>query len=140
MATKSDYQGGKSFGQLKKQQENDLDRVADEFRSELDDATIEKYKQKFMLYDVNNSGDIDEFELKLMMEKIGQPKTHLELKKMIQEVDSTGKGTINFRDFLIMMTGKKSSILQKILMFEELAKKPETPKGPPPKKSIQDFL
>eukprot|EP01132_Coremiostelium_polycephalum_P004862 gene4862-6059_t len=140
MATKSDYQGGKQYGQVKKQQENDLDRVADEFRSELDDATIEKYKQKFMLYDVNNSGDIDEFELKLMMEKIGQPKTHLELKKMIQEVDSTGKGTINFRDFLQMMTGKKSSILQKILMFEDLAKKPETPKGPPPKKSIQDFL
>ncbi|EFA82596.1 calcium-binding protein [Heterostelium album PN500] len=139
MATKN-YQGGKVHGQVLKQQENSLDSIADEFRTELDDATIQKYKEKFMLYDVNNSGDIDLYELQLMMEKIGQTKTHLELKKMIAEVDSTGKGTINFRDFLIMMTGKKSSILQKILMFEELAKKPETPKGPPPKKSISDFL
>ncbi|GAM28137.1 hypothetical protein SAMD00019534_113130 [Acytostelium subglobosum LB1] len=139
-ATTKNYQGGKVHGQILKSQEASLDSIAAEFASELDEATIEKYKAKFMLYDINNSGDIDQYELQLMMEKIGQTKTHLELKKMIAEVDSTGKGTINFRDFLVMMTGKKSSILQKILMFEELAKKPETPKGPPPKKSISDFL
>ncbi|KAF2071897.1 hypothetical protein CYY_006776 [Polysphondylium violaceum] len=139
MASTKNYQGGKAFGALKKQQEATLDQICDEFRAELDEATISKYKAQFISYDVNNSGDIDLYELQLMMEKIGQTKTHLELKKMIQEVDSTGTGTINFRDFLIMMTGKKSSILQKILMFEEMAKKPETPKGLPPKRSIADL-
>eukprot|EP01133_Synstelium_polycarpum_P011505 gene11505-13422_t len=139
MSTKN-YQGGKAHGAQLKQQESSLDSIAAEFAAEVDEATLEKYKQKFILYDVNNSGDIDQYELQLMMEKIGQTKTHLELKKMISEVDTTGKGTINFRDFLVMMTGKKSSILQKILMFEEMARKPETPTGRPPKKSIQDFL
>ena len=32
-------------------------------------------------------------ELKRMMEKLGQAKTHLELKKMIAEVDTTNSGT-----------------------------------------------
>ena len=31
-------------------------------------------------------------ELKRMMEKLGQAKTHLELKKMIAEVDKTNSG------------------------------------------------
>jgi len=32
-------------------------------------------------------------ELKRMMEKLGQTKTHLELKRMIAEVDLDGSGT-----------------------------------------------
>ena len=34
----------------------------------------------------------DIMELKRMMEKLGQAKTHLELKKMIAEVDQTNSG------------------------------------------------
>ena len=34
----------------------------------------------------------DIMELKRMMEKLGQAKTHLELKKMIAEVDTTNSG------------------------------------------------
>ena len=34
----------------------------------------------------------DMMELKRMMEKLGQAKTHLELKKMIAEVDTNGSG------------------------------------------------
>lgn len=41
----------------------------------------------------NNFVLIDIMELKRMMEKMGQAKTHLELKKMIAEVDTTKKGT-----------------------------------------------
>ena len=33
-------------------------------------------------------------ELKMMMEKLGQAKTHLELKKMIAEVDRENRGLI----------------------------------------------
>ena len=35
---------------------------------------------------------VDMMELKRMMEKLGQPKTHLELKKMIAEVDTNNSG------------------------------------------------
>jgi len=134
---------GKAFGQLKNQQSSDLDSICREFASEASAADLEKWKKKFIEYDLDASGDIDIMELKLMMEKLGQAKTHLELKKMITEVDTVGKGTISFRDFLTMMTGKKSSILQKILMFEELAAKqnPPTPKKGdlPAKKSLTDL-
>jgi len=47
-----------------------------------------------------------------MLEKIGQPKTHLELKKMIKEVDKTNSGTISYREFLEMMLGSKHSVLR----------------------------
>lgn len=51
-------------------------------------------------------------ELKQMLEKLGQAKTHMELKKMIKEVDTVGHGTINYRDFVNMMLGGKSSVLK----------------------------
>jgi allograft inflammatory factor 1 len=43
---------------------------------------------------------IDEMELKQMLEKLGTPKTHKEVKKMIHEVDTTDSGTISYREFL----------------------------------------
>jgi len=103
---------------------------------------LQKWKAKFIEIDLNNSGDIDEMELKYMFEKLGTPKTHLELIKMIAEVDSTNTGSITFRDFIKMMTGNKSSVLQKVLMFEGLAKKGSAPasKDPPPKKTLADLL
>lgn len=54
----------------------------------------------------------DFMELKQMLEKIGQPKTHLECKKMIKEIDKTGSETINYREFLDMMLGSKNSVLR----------------------------
>uniref|UniRef100_A0A3B4EY64 EF-hand domain-containing protein n=1 Tax=Pundamilia nyererei TaxID=303518 RepID=A0A3B4EY64_9CICH len=38
-------------------------------------------------YDTGKDGFIDLMELKLMMEKLGAPQTHLGLKNMIKEVD-----------------------------------------------------
>lgn len=38
----------------------------------------------------------DIMELKRMMEKLGQAKTHLELKKMIAEVDTTNSGIVKW--------------------------------------------
>ncbi len=40
---------------------------------------------------------VDIMELKRMMEKLGQAKTHLELKKMIAEVDTTNSGMLRLR-------------------------------------------
>jgi len=134
---------GKAFGELKNRQEQDLDSILKEFESKAEPEKLQRYRDMFLTYDVNASGDIDEMELKYMLEKMGQPKTHLELQKMIKEVDTTGKGAINFRDFLSMMCGKTSSILQKIILFNELAAKqnPTTPaKGDlPVKKSLKDL-
>lgn len=40
-------------------------------------------------------------ELKRMMEKLGQAKTHLELKKMIAEVDTNNSGRGLFRQLCL---------------------------------------
>lgn len=97
---RSNPQGGKAFGQKLRVAESDLDRIGREFRarnSNVDDALLEKYKQKFMLYDSDHNGELGIDELKYMMEKLGQPKTHLELKKMIAQVDKSGSGTIEYQ-------------------------------------------
>lgn len=54
----------------------------------------------------------DMMGLKRMMEKLGVPKTHLELKKMIVEVTGGSSNTINYRDFVKMMLGKRSAVLK----------------------------
>jgi Ca2+-binding EF-hand superfamily protein len=41
-------------------------------------------------------------ELKIMMEKLGAPQTHLGLKAMIAEVDEDNDGKISFREFLLI--------------------------------------
>eukprot|EP00055_Hartaetosiga_balthica_P003166 m.6731 g.6731 ORF g.6731 m.6731 type:complete len:144 (-) comp2645_c0_seq1:82-513(-) len=141
-----DAQGGKKFGLLKKQQEADLDELNQKILDGIDykdvenlEEKLEVYKKQFIDFDEDHSGDIDMMELKRMMEKMGQPKTHLELKKMIAEVDSHNSGTIHYDDFLNMMLGSKSSVLKLILMFESKKKEKEVPKGLPPKKSLADL-
>ena len=54
----------------------------------------------------------DMMGLKRMMEKLGVPKTHLEMKKMISEVTGGSSDTINYRDFVKMMLGKRSAVLK----------------------------
>ncbi|XP_065067827.1 allograft inflammatory factor 1-like [Rhopilema esculentum] len=147
MSGSKDYQGGKAFGQLRQTQENDLDAInllymddADNLEEYPDLAEkLDAYKKQFMEFDEDNSGDIDIMELKRMMEKLGQAKTHLELKKMISEVDTRNSGTIDYKDFLTMMLGKKSSVLKLILMFEEKKKGKERPKGPAPKRDLSSL-
>ena len=53
-------------------------------------------------YNVSRSGTISLEELKVMMEKLGAPQTHLGLKAMINEVDEDDDGAISFREFLMI--------------------------------------
>jgi allograft inflammatory factor 1 len=138
--------GGRAFGQLRKGQEAALDEMNQNYLSSGDYDDVEdledklgSYKRQFMEFDENNSGDIDIMELKRMMEKLGQAKTHLELKKMIAEVDTNNSGTIHYNEFLDMMLGKKSTVLKLILLFEEMKKAKEVPKGLPPKRALTDL-
>ncbi|XP_069124189.1 allograft inflammatory factor 1-like [Argopecten irradians] len=139
-------QGGKFYGQLKNRQNEELTEInqtylEDESLQEIEDLPekLVKYKDQFMEFDLDNSGDIDIMELKQMMEKLDCAKTHLELKKMIAEVDTTGSGTILYREFLDMMLGGKSTVLKLILMFEEKMREKERPSGPPPKRDLSSL-
>ncbi|KAM4527352.1 allograft inflammatory factor 1-like [Odontesthes bonariensis] len=140
----SNLQGGKAFGLLKEQQRQKLEEVNKEYledqkyRDEEDLAQkLEGLKNKYAEFDLNDQGDIDLMGLKRMMEKLGVPKTHLELKKMIVEVTGGSSNTINYRDFVKMMLGKRSAVLKLVLIFEDKANGTTgKPDGPPPKRDI----
>ncbi|XP_062954187.1 allograft inflammatory factor 1 [Cynocephalus volans] len=146
MSQTRDLQGGKAFGLLKIQQEERLDEINKQF---LDDpkyssdehlpAKLEAFKKKYMEFDLNGNGDIDIMSLKRMLEKLGVPKTHLELKKLIREVSGSSVESFSYPDFLTMMLGKRSAILKMILMYEEKAREQEKPTGPPAKRAISEL-
>ncbi|XP_063288537.1 allograft inflammatory factor 1-like [Pelobates fuscus] len=144
MTSNNRIQGGKAFGILKAQQEIRLEEVNQEFLTDekyKDDEDLEEklmcFKKKYMDFDLNDQGEIDMMGLKMMMEKLGVPKTHLEVKKMIAEVTGGISDTICYRDFVKMMLGKKSAVLKLIMMFEGRANEAcPKPTGPPPKRDI----
>ncbi|XP_075690786.1 allograft inflammatory factor 1-like [Rhinoderma darwinii] len=110
----------------------------------MDEDDIEEkltsFKKKFMEFDLNDQEEIDMMGLKMMMEKLGVPKTHLEVKKMIAEVTGGISDAISYRDFIKMLLGKRSSILKIIMMFEGKANEaPAKPVGPPPRRDISSL-
>jgi len=140
------HQGGKAYGEYLKKWENQLDEINQSYLDDPDyndeddvKERLQSYKNQFIECDRDLSGDLDIQDVKYMMEKLGQAKTHLEIKKMIAEVDNSGKGTINYGDFVLMMLGPKSSVLKLILMFEEKMKPKEKPKGLPPQRSLDSL-
>lgn len=73
---------------------------------------IKEYRKIFQKYDVDRSNFIDLMELKLMMEKLGEPQTHLGLKDMIKAVDEDSDGQISFREFMLIFKFAKEGTLQ----------------------------
>ncbi len=55
-------------------------------------------------FDSGKDGFIDLMELKLMMEKLGAPQTHLGLKNMIKEVDEDYDGKLSYREVCVFFT------------------------------------
>uniref|UniRef100_A0A1A8EHS8 EF-hand domain family, member D1 n=1 Tax=Nothobranchius korthausae TaxID=1143690 RepID=A0A1A8EHS8_9TELE len=74
--------------------------------------TIKDLEAMFKRYDTGRDGFIDLMELKLMMEKLGAPQTHLGLKNMIKEVDEDFDGKLSFREFLLIFRRAAAGELQ----------------------------
>uniref|UniRef100_A0A8C6H884 EF hand domain containing 2 n=1 Tax=Mus spicilegus TaxID=10103 RepID=A0A8C6H884_MUSSI len=73
---------------------------------------IKDMEKMFKQYDAGRDGFIDLMELKLMMEKLGAPQTHLGLKSMIQEVDEDFDSKLSFREFLLIFRKAAAGELQ----------------------------
>lgn len=73
---------------------------------------IKEYQATFNRYDVGHDGYLDLTELKIMMEKIGAPQTHIGLKGMIAEIDEDNDGKISFREFLLIYRKANAGELQ----------------------------
>merc|ERR1712159_440260 len=72
----------------------------------LTEEQMEEIREAFGLFDGDQSGAIDVRELKAAMRALGFEVKNEELKKMVSDVDNDGNGTIEFSEFLQMMTGK----------------------------------
>ncbi|KAL3874268.1 hypothetical protein ACJMK2_037308 [Sinanodonta woodiana] len=64
------------------------------------------FKEAFSLFDKDGDGSITTKELGTVMRSLGQNPTEAELQDMINEVDADGNGTIDFQEFLTMMSNK----------------------------------
>merc|ERR1712149_92909 len=73
---------------------------------QLSDEQMDEIREAFNLFDGDQSGAIDVRELKAAMRALGFEVKNEELKKMVSDVDNDGNGTIEFAEFLEMMTGK----------------------------------
>jgi len=80
--------------------------------SEFSRKQIKDYETKFKSFNVSNTGRLSLEELKIMMEKLGAPQTHLGLKAMIKEVDEDDDGAISFREFLLIFRKAAAGELQ----------------------------
>ncbi|XP_075057824.1 EF-hand domain-containing protein D1 [Mixophyes fleayi] len=83
---------------------------------------IKEMEAMFKKYDTGHDNFIDMMELKLMMEKLGAPQTHLGLKNMIKEVDEDIDGKLNFREFLLIFRKAAAGELEEDSGLMSLAK------------------
>merc|ERR1711881_95496 len=73
---------------------------------QLSDDQLDEIREAFSLFDSDASGMIDIRELKAAMRALGFEVKNEELKKMVTDIDNDGNGTIEFSEFLMMMTAK----------------------------------
>ncbi len=75
-------------------------------RNELTEEQRQEIKEAFDLFDTEAQGVIDAKELKVAMRALGFEPKKEEVRKILQEIDKAGEGTIKYDDFLDIMTGK----------------------------------
>ena len=66
----------------------------------------------FTKYNQSGSGKLSLMELKILMESIGKPQTHLALKAMIKEVDIDSDELISYSEFLLIWRYAKTGELK----------------------------
>merc|ERR1711934_533298 len=69
---------------------------------QLTDEQLDEIREAFSLFDSDASGMIDIRELKAAMRALGFEVKNEELKKMVNDIDNDGNGTIEFAEFLMM--------------------------------------
>ena len=70
---------------------------------------IAEFREIFNLVDLDHGGSIDAEELGSLMDLLGMNATEDEIEAMVNEIDTTGEGEIEFRDFVTVMSKKVDS-------------------------------
>jgi Ca2+-binding EF-hand superfamily protein len=67
---------------------------------------MRQFKEAFELFDTDQSGTIDGTELKFCMQALGFDPSPHEIKDMLQKIDQDGNGTVEFEEFVDLLSGK----------------------------------
>ncbi|XP_017786157.1 PREDICTED: troponin C-like [Nicrophorus vespilloides] len=70
-----------------------------------DESTTQELKEAFRLYDREGNGYITTATLKEILRALDDNLTNGDLDGIIQEIDTDGSGTVDFDEFMEMMTG-----------------------------------
>eukprot|EP00854_Cymbomonas_tetramitiformis_P015815 gene15815-18756_t len=70
---------------------------------------IEVCRRSYRQLDRDGSGVLDAVELKGLLQELGNNRTEEEVRLMIQQVDESAKGEINFGDYLKIVETNKAS-------------------------------
>jgi len=67
---------------------------------------MRQFKEAFELFDTDQSGTIDGSELKFCMQALGFDPSPYEIKEMLEKIDQDGNGTVEFEEFVDLLSGK----------------------------------
>ena len=70
----------------------------------LPNQQIQEYKEAFSVFDRDGNGVINTDELESVLKSLGQNPTSEEVNDMIKDVDIDGNGTIDWNEFLALMS------------------------------------
>lgn len=68
-----------------------------------DYGQLEEFKQHFALLDVDNSGDLSDKEIRILLRAMGIPINDLKLSELVHAIDVNGNGAIEFDEFCYLM-------------------------------------
>lgn len=99
-------------------------------RKGVEQSVITSYMQVFRLLDLDNSGSVEEAELRIGLAAIGKNPSYEELKEMMDVVDEDGSGQIDIVEFVeFMIHVRDKSNEQKLKAEAEQARKAEVEKA-----------
>ena len=72
----------------------------------LSEEQCAEFKEAFAIFDKDGDGTITIKDLGVVMRSLGQNPTESELQDMINEVDESGDGELDFPEFLLLMSNR----------------------------------
>jgi calmodulin len=79
---------------------------------------ISDLREAFSLFDHDENGSITAHELGQVLKALGQNPSKNELLDMVNEVDVDGNGTVEFAEFVILMTNKVRDMTREEEIYE----------------------
>ena len=70
----------------------------------LDAERVQEFKEIFGLVDIDGGGAISPDELMSLTELLNMGVTKQEVERMVEQIDKTGSGEVQFRDFLVALS------------------------------------